>query len=128
MTGSDDYFSEQDDVLTNKLGIADPQEMKRLEAEIVPLRMAELLTNPPKGRMDFRYLRNVHHRLFSDLYFMAGEVRGVDLAKGTSVFCYHENIEISQETIFLKLDAFFAKKPLRKRRNSRLSCLARFRA
>ena len=46
------YFTQQDSVLENKLGILDPEEMKRIEAEIVPLRITEFIADPPEGEMD----------------------------------------------------------------------------
>ena len=42
------YFTEQDDVLENKLGITDPVELKQVESTIVALRTSEILQNPPK--------------------------------------------------------------------------------
>lgn len=60
------YFTEREDVLENKLGITDPEDMKALEAEIVPLRMTELLALPPKGKLDRAYLQKIHEQLFSD--------------------------------------------------------------
>ena len=80
------YFTERDEVLENKLGITDPGELHALEAEVVAIRMAELLSSPPKGKMDFVYLKRIHRKLFSDLYQMAGQVRTVDMAKGGSTF------------------------------------------
>ena len=95
-----DYFTQQDDILKNKLGITSPEKMKKLEAEVVPLRMAEILANPPRGKMDFAYLKQIHFSLFHDLYYIAGQVRTVDIAKGDSVFCYSQNIESQQVQIF----------------------------
>ncbi len=101
------YFTEHDDILENKLGITDPEEMSALEAEIVPLRMAELLSSPPKGKMDMAYLRKIHRRLFSDLYTMAGKIRTVDMAKGGSAFCYVQFIENEQQRIFSSMPTLF---------------------
>ena len=47
------YFTEQDDVLENKLGITDPAELKQVESTIVALRTSEILQKPPKGKMDY---------------------------------------------------------------------------
>lgn len=94
------YFTEHDDVLENKLGITDPDELKEIETEIVAIRMSELLSSPPKGKMDFSYLRKIHLRLFSDIYSMAGKVRTVDMAKGGSVFCYVQFLEDEQQRVF----------------------------
>lgn len=97
------YFTQHDDVLTNKLGISDADEMKRVEADIVPLRIAELLADPPEGEMDYAYLCLIHERMFGDLYPMAGKTRDVDIAKGTSAFCYVQFIDTEQRRIFRQL-------------------------
>lgn len=46
------------------------------------------------------YLLKIHKHLFSDIYDFAGKMRTVNLAKGKSVFCYVENLELAQEKIF----------------------------
>ena len=97
------YFTERDDVLENRLGISDPEEMQRIEAEIVPLRIAELLAAPPDGEIDYRYLCLLHERIFGDLYPMAGKTRTVDIAKGESAFCYVPFIDDEQRRIFRQL-------------------------
>ena len=60
----DGYFTQQDDVLENKLGITDPAEMKQAEAAIVAVRTNEVLQNPPVGKMDYTYLKHLHQKLF----------------------------------------------------------------
>lgn len=47
-----DYFSEHDAVLENKLGIEDPEQLKKAEAEIVFLRLVELGNEPIQGAFD----------------------------------------------------------------------------
>jgi len=54
------YFTEQDDVLENKLGITDRAELKQIESTIVVLRTSEILQKPPKGTMDYAYLKRLH--------------------------------------------------------------------
>lgn len=98
-----DYFTEHDDVMQNKLGIDDPAVLKQAEADIVSVRLAELLQKPMKGAFDFARLRAIHKHLFSDLYIMAGKVRDVDIAKGHVLFCLVENISACQTQIFKKL-------------------------
>lgn len=97
------YFTLQDDVLENKLGITDPQQLKQAEAAIVAVRASEVFQNPPDGKMDYAYLKAIHRQLFSDLYDFAGETRKVDMAKGDSAFCYIAFIEDEQKRIFREL-------------------------
>lgn len=98
-----DYFSYEAGPLANKLGINDPDLLKEIEAKIVMLRLLELEESPLEGTFDFDHLCRIHHFLFSDIYDFAGQIRDVRLAKGSSVFCYPENIESAQHAIFTKL-------------------------
>ena len=96
-----DYFT--DDILSNKLGIEDENELKKAEEEIVAARMVEVIEKPMNGSFDFIMLQKIHERLFSDIYDFAGKVRTVRIAKDSSVFCYPEFIEEYQKSIFEKL-------------------------
>ena len=98
-----DYFSYEAGPLANKLGINDPDLLKEIEAKIVMLRLIELEESPLEGNFDFDHLCRIHHFLFSDIYDFAGQIRDVRLAKGSSVFCYPENLESAQHAIFTKL-------------------------
>lgn len=99
------YFTQQDDVLENKLGITDSEELRRAEERIVPIRMAEITSKPPKGKKDFKYLKSIHRKLFYDIYSFAGKVRTMDIAKGKSAFCYVQNIDSEQQRIFLNVSS-----------------------
>lgn len=106
-----EYFTSHDDVLENKLGIRDPQSIKQIEEQIVPLRTAEIYSSFHIKVFDFEVLKTIHEKLFSDIYQMAGQVRTVDMAKdGNSVpFCYVQFIEQEQQRIFsaLKQDGYY---------------------
>ena len=110
----DGYFTEHDSFLENYFGIIDPDELAQMESEIVPLRIAEILKNPPDGDLDFKYLCGVYRFLFSDIYLMAGRVRTVDIAKGNSAFCYAQFIDSEQKRIFEKADKAFSNDNLSK--------------
>lgn len=98
-----DYFTEYDGVLDNKLGIKDPALLKEAESEIVFLRLAELEQQPIQGAFDFDHLKSIHKRLFSDIYYMAGKTRNVNIAKNGSAFCYAQFIDRTQKEIFKRL-------------------------
>ena len=107
----DGYYTEHDDILKNKLGITDPAEMMAIESEIVSVRMAELLVSPPRGQLDMKYLCLIHRRLFADLYFMAGKIRTVDIAKGGNAFCYVQFIDSEQRRIFSDVQSLVKNAP-----------------
>ena len=98
-----DYFVDGEDILENKLGIEDPVQLKEIETEVVYARLIELTKEEYDCEFNFDLLKDFHYHLFSDLYYMAGNVRTVRISKGGSVFCYPENILSEQERIFEKL-------------------------
>ena len=98
-----DYFTGHDDVLENKLGIDDPELLRKAESDIVFVRLVEFSRKPIQGAFDFAHLKAIHKHLFSDIYAVAGKVRTVDLAKNGSVFCYVQNIDNMQQEIFDRL-------------------------
>ena len=99
-----DYFVDDDEfLLLNKLGIKDTDELMMAEGEIVAARMAELIDKPIRGNYDFKMLKSIHEKLFSDIYDFAGKTRTVRTAKDNSVFCYPEYIDEYQENIFHSL-------------------------
>lgn len=102
---SDDYFTGQEGVLENKLGIDDPDEFESVETEIVSVRLAELFSEPPTGTMDYRYLQIIHRRLFSDIYEFAGQTREVNIMKGGNPFCLFQHIDAEQSRIFRRATA-----------------------
>lgn len=97
-----EYFTSHDDILENKLGITDPQVLKQIEEEIVPVRTAEIYSSFPVKAFDFDMLRKIHFIMFSDLYQMAGQVRNVDMVRGDNriPFCFTQNIDQEQRRIF----------------------------
>ncbi len=76
-------------VLENKLGINDAAELAREEERISKKKALELFQN---GLLDsyqagtFKTLAEIHKYLFSEIYYFAGEIRDVNLAKGNFRF------------------------------------------
>lgn len=98
-----DYFTDDNIIQYNKLGIEDADQLKNAEEEIVAARMVEIIENPVRGNFDFTMLQAIHKKLFADLYDFAGKVRTVRIAKDSSVFCYPEFIQENQSRIFEEL-------------------------
>lgn len=75
--------------LENKLGITDSVQFAHEEERISKLRAIEMfetdfLINFKPGR--FETLSAIHTKLFSDIYFFAGKIRNVNIAKGNFRF------------------------------------------
>ncbi len=85
----DDNMTGDDMTLQNKLNITDPAELMREEERLSKLRAKELydsgrLTEMKAGTVSS--LLDIHRILFSDIYDFAGEIRTVNLAKGSFRF------------------------------------------
>ena len=73
-------------VLRNKLNIRDGDKLSDAERSISLVRMMELEDHPIRGEYDLNHLRMIHRVLFGDIFDWAGELRTVDISKGT-MFC-----------------------------------------
>lgn len=98
-----DYLTQSDEVLQNKLGISDPIKLKKVEGEVGFARQMQLESEPLPLHYDFDLLKRIHFVLFSDIYDFAGKVRCVDITKGPVPFCYVQNIDTEQKRIFCNL-------------------------
>ena len=96
------YCYPNSDVLKNKIGIQDMEKLQRLERRLTMLRILELVDKPIQGKFDLQYLCLIHRYIFQDVYDWAGEIRKVDIAKG-SMFCNVKFIESQAAEIFKKL-------------------------
>ncbi len=90
----DDYYCYYNSpVLKNKFGIKDERTLEVAERKLTTLRLAELEKSPLRGELDFEYLREIHRRLFGEIYEWAGENRKIDISRG-NIFCMHELIDV----------------------------------
>ena len=91
-------------VLKNKMGIRDMEQLHEMERKLTMLRILELLDKPVRGTFDLKHLQAVHAYIFQDVYDWAGEHRKVDIAKG-NMFCNAMFLFGQAEEIFGKLKA-----------------------
>lgn len=96
------YCYEDSDVLINKLNIRDEKIFYKAERLYSSIRQSELNASPLKGDLDFNHLKSIHHYLFQDLFYWAGKVRTVAIAKA-NMFCLPQYIEGYATDIFRKL-------------------------
>ena len=88
--------------LENKLGLTSSADLAREEERISKKKAAELFENGildslPAGT--FTALQKIHQFLFEDIYFFAGKVRTVNLAKGNFRFAPLMYLEAALENI-----------------------------
>ena len=75
--------------LENKLNITDPAELAREEERISKRKAKELFETGYLNTLEpgtFASLQAIHKYLFEDVYYFAGEIRNVDMAKGNFRF------------------------------------------
>ncbi len=99
----DPYADPKTGALINKLGIKDPDELERVEANYSTTEIQFLTEAPVAGALDLFHLQKVHRRLFSKIYAWAGELRTVDIAKDNTRFTPPEFIQKWGEEKFAEL-------------------------
>jgi len=87
---NDPYCWPGTSVLRNKLDIHDEAVLADAEAEFAAVALEHIEIEAPPFDLD--YLRHLHEQLFCDVYEWAGEIRSIDLSKGTTRFCTSHRI------------------------------------
>ena len=100
MSAGDPYLYPGLTVLRNKLGIRSETELDHIERLLVAQRAAEGI---PSGAFDLEHLKAIHRHLFQDIYDWAGEVRTVELNKGSQQFQFRQYIETGMADIHRRL-------------------------
>lgn len=90
------------DVLRNKLNIQDKDTLHEAERELSMARYFAMEEKGVTGDFSLKHICSIHKELFGDLYEWAGELRTVDISKGT-VFCITKFIEKEFVRIFQEL-------------------------
>lgn len=78
------YLISGTNVLRNLIGATTVTELEADENDLVSARMLELQSNLPAAQGTLRQLQQIHRQLFQDIYDWAGQIRTVDIAKGSS--------------------------------------------
>ena len=90
-------------VLINKLDIRNDELLAEAEQTITAINYAQIENELEFIGVDFGYYKNIHKRLFSDIYEWAGIVRSVNLSKKGTAFCEYTEINELAEKRFGKL-------------------------
>jgi cell filamentation protein len=99
---NDPYVYPGSNVLRNCFGITDSATLAETEREVVLQRIDE---GAPSGNFDLAHLQAIHHHLFQDVYDWAGELRSVEIAKGSSHFLHASRIEMGMADVHRRLEA-----------------------
>ncbi len=88
------------DVLRNKFGIRDADELDFVEREFVARRTMGAI---PSGKFDLSHLKAIHRHLFQDIFDWAGQLRTVEISKGGSQFQFRKFIETGMADVHRRL-------------------------
>ncbi|MBO8442564.1 MAG: Fic family protein [Spirochaetes bacterium] len=88
--------------LVNYFNIRDKKVLRPIEHFLVNLRTVELFMDPMPGRPTFSLLKEIHSRLFGDIYPSAGMIRTVEASKRKD-FCRPQFIEKAADELFTRL-------------------------
>jgi len=99
-----DPYAQENGVLKNYFGITDLAKLNEIEADIAGLQIQKLLKQAPPYVLTPKYLCDLHHQVFMEIYPWAGKFRQVDIAKGDTHFLKHTAIEQALETLFSSLN------------------------
>ncbi|WP_375642733.1 MULTISPECIES: Fic/DOC family protein, partial [unclassified Bartonella] len=91
--GVDPYTDAETGVMYNRFGIKDKATLKSVESTLTYARSLELKRTPIRGKFDLNHMKDIHKKLFGDVYEWAGEIRSIDITKGGCLFAYHHQIE-----------------------------------
>ncbi|WP_375612409.1 MULTISPECIES: type II toxin-antitoxin system protein adenylyltransferase VbhT [unclassified Bartonella] len=89
----DPYTNPETGVMYNRLGIKDKGTLQRVESAIAYVKSFEFVHTPIRGEFDLNHMKEIHRKLFGDIYEWAGQIRSVDIAKGNSMFASYNQIE-----------------------------------
>lgn len=89
------------DVLINKLDLTDEAALEAAEIELTQARVEQL--QPDFDSISLSALRDIHRFLFQDIYEWAGELRTIDISKGSTRFANVNRVEPEAKKLFRQL-------------------------
>ncbi len=98
----DPYSDPVTGVLYNRLELRSAAALEAAEREITHAALILLDESPVSPSYDLPHLREIHRRIFGDIYEWAGQIRTVAIAKD-AVFCLPQYVESSAAVIFREL-------------------------
>lgn len=88
----DPYVYPGTEVLINLAGLRDPTEADQYERRMSLFRRRELEDDPVHGSFNLAHFQEIHRRLYQDVWAWAGQLRTVEITKGSSEFHTHSLI------------------------------------
>ncbi|MDR1117779.1 MAG: Fic family protein [Bifidobacteriaceae bacterium] len=103
----DPYVDPQSGVLRNLLGLTDAAALAAAEEDITYAAIAAVLAEQPYQveQIGFDTLKDIHFRVFGSIYDWAGELRTVEISKGSTRFAFSHHLEQAGTAVFAELAA-----------------------
>ena len=102
----DSYCYANSDVLVNKLNIENHDSLAEAELAFTATRYSEYSSTITSiNKFNLSHLKALNSQLFQDVYDWAGEIRTVDIAKGTTRFCTCGRIDVEAKKQFSRMPA-----------------------
>lgn len=99
------YCYPDSDVLINKMGIRNKDELKAAEEEITAIKQYALWQEPLKGHYTKSHLMRIHRFLFEQIYPFAGHIRREQISKGDTMFFPPDLIDRELNRVFSEIHA-----------------------
>lgn len=92
-------------VLRNNFDEQDADELSLIERETTHAAVIALADKPIKGSHDLAHLCAIHQRIFGKVYPWAGQVRSIEIVKGSTQFMPHTLIPQAADYLFGQIRA-----------------------
>lgn len=100
---ADPYIDPETGILRNLVGARTQAELDRAEAEYAVARLTGLQLDPVRLTGDASHLREIHRRLFADIFDWAGQFRIVDINKGGTDFMPASRVSLGAQNALSQL-------------------------
>lgn len=85
-SGPDPQYDYKHEILKNLPGFTDPAQLDRFERAEAATAIFDLQKYPVAGRFDSSHLKEIHARIFKNIYPWAGQFRRVNIRRSKSYF------------------------------------------
>jgi cell filamentation protein len=83
-SGADPQYDYKHEILKNIPGYTDPVQLDKFERVEAATTIFDLQKNPVAGTFDSAHLKQIHARIFKNIYPWAGEFRSVNIRRSAS--------------------------------------------
>lgn len=100
--GKDPYTDTSMGLLRNLFGIDTSEELEAIEARIASIAITRIIakTHPRPADLTLDFFFDIHKQLFGAIYDWAGQLRTVEVSKGTTSFARAEYLQVNLQALF----------------------------